>query len=29
VNGHHERASDLQSQAAVLTQLLTDAPEVV
>ncbi|MCA4723173.1 hypothetical protein [Mycolicibacterium fortuitum] len=28
-NGHHERASDLQSQAAVLTQLLTDAPEVV
>ncbi|OBB33663.1 glutamyl-tRNA amidotransferase [Mycolicibacterium peregrinum] len=28
-NGHPERASDLQSQAAVLTQVLSQAPEVV
>ncbi|KHO27485.1 glutamyl-tRNA amidotransferase [Mycolicibacterium setense] len=28
-NGHHERASDLQSEAAVLTQVLNQTPEVV
>ncbi|MEW2483417.1 glutamyl-tRNA amidotransferase [Mycobacterium sp. NPDC049093] len=28
-NGHHERASELQSEAAVLTRVLGQAPEVV
>ncbi|MDF3338786.1 glutamyl-tRNA amidotransferase [Mycolicibacterium septicum] len=28
-HGHHERAADLQSQAAVLTQVLGQTPEVV
>lgn len=28
-NGHHERAADLQSQAAVLMQVLSQTPEVV
>lgn len=28
-NGHHERAADLQSQAAVLRQVLSQTPEVV